>query len=208
MRRNAARRRASPARVARATLPLAALPLLMAMVAPQTGQPAPAFAVRDEAGELVTLADFEGRTVVLAWSTETCIEEPKAGSGDLARLRSDLGGSTVVWLEVVSSGPAAAVAQPASSKSPSATTSGAADASAGVRQLLDNAGTMARAYDVRQAPHFLVIDGEGRLRYRGGAYAKGPGGERVTALANAVAAVRDGQAPDPAVTPAPGCTFR
>ena len=36
------------------------------------GQPAPAFTLRDTAGRTVSLADFQGRTVVLEWTNPGC----------------------------------------------------------------------------------------------------------------------------------------
>ncbi|MBL8490523.1 MAG: redoxin domain-containing protein, partial [Rhodocyclaceae bacterium] len=43
-----------------------------ALAAPEPGQKAPDFSARDLSGEVVSLARFQGKTVVLEWNNPNC----------------------------------------------------------------------------------------------------------------------------------------
>lgn len=137
-----------------------------ALAAPQIGQPAPDFSVVDTAGTTHTLADFRGQTVVLEWTNHDCPFVVKHyGPGNMqnqqrmAREEHD-----AVWLTVISSRPG----------SQGHVTPEQADELTASRDafptavLLDEDGTMGRAFDARVTPHMYIIDADGILVYMGG----------------------------------------
>lgn len=133
-----------------------------ALAAPEPGQRAPDFNARDLSGEVVSLARFQGRTVVLEWNNPNCpFVRKHYDSGNMQRLQREKG--EVVWLAVNSthsdSGDfmsAAALAQWLAE--------GKATPS---HYLLDPDGRMGRAYGAKTTPHMYVIDAKGILVYAG-----------------------------------------
>ena len=77
-----------------------------ALAGPVVGKPAPAFTAEDDAGKLVSLAEFKGKTVVLEWTNDGC---PYVGaqyrSGAMQALQKSATAQGVVWLSVISSAP-------------------------------------------------------------------------------------------------------
>lgn len=136
-----------------------------ALAAPSVGQPAPVFTGVDTTGKSHSLADFEGKTVVLEWTNHDCPYVMKHyGSGNMQALQKQAAADGVVWLTVISS---------ASGKqghvSPDQANRIAAERGASPAAiLLDPEGAIGRAYDARTTPHMYVIDGAGTLVYMGG----------------------------------------
>jgi len=128
------------------------------------GQPAPAFQLADATGQVRSLAEFKGRTVVLEWFNHECpFVKKHYGAGNLQRQQDTSEKNGVVWLLVNSSAPGK---------------QGHIDGTQGLRiladwqatptaLLLDHDGTVGRAYGAKTTPQLFVIDGEGVLRYNG-----------------------------------------
>ena len=150
----------------RAILALPALLLAAAaQSAPAVGQPAPAFTLQDANGRAVQLADFRGKYVVLEWTNPGCPYVRKHyDSGNMAATQQDALARGAVWLSINSTEkasfdwlePAKLVAWQKDRKvQPTAT-------------LLDEEGTVGRAYGARTTPHMYIVDPQGRLVYAGG----------------------------------------
>ncbi len=182
-------------------------PLAPAAAATEVGQPAPDFTLPDLDGKPVRLADLKGKVVVLEWFNPGCpyvvAAHTKGSLVDAAARASKQG---VVWLAVNSAAPGKQGFGVEANRA----------ARAGWKMdhpvLLDEAGTVGRAYGATNTPHLFVIDPAGRLAYRG-AVDNSPDGERGAPEGGvlkeyALAAVEDVKAGRPvrvASTKAYGC---
>jgi peroxiredoxin len=144
-----------------ATLSLAAA---TALASATVGQPAPAFSAVDTSGRAVSLADYKGRHVVLEWVNPGCPYVRK--HYDSANMQATQKGAVdkgVVWLAVNSTAaehgdymkPADLAAWMNNQKAAATAT------------LMDEQGTIGRAYGARTTPHMYVIDPRGTLVYAG-----------------------------------------
>jgi peroxiredoxin len=182
----------------------------LALAAPQVGQPAPDFAVRDSQGQTRTLAEFAGRTLVLEWSNHDCPFVQKHYGGDnMQALQRRFTEQGVAWLTVISSAPGSqGHVSPQQADELSTRRSAAPSA-----VLLDEDGRMGRAYEAKVTPHMYVIDPQGILQYMGGIdsiRSSDPADipKATPYLAQAVEAVLAGRpAPNP-VTRAYGCSVK
>jgi hypothetical protein len=136
-----------------------------AIAAATVGQPAPAFTLQDTDGKTRTLAEFKGKTVVLEWVNPGCpFVRKHYGSGNMPALQKEFTGQQVVWLAINSTekaasdylapGPLAAWIQ-GQSGLPTAT-------------LMDEEGTVGKAYGARTTPHMYIVNAQGTLIYAGG----------------------------------------
>ena len=133
--------------------------------APAVGQPAPDFTLRDTSGKAVKLSDFRGKHVVLEWTNPGCPYVRKHyNSGNMPALQRDAVGKGVVWLAINSTAkdaydylePAKLVAWKQEKQS------------APTALLMDEEGTVGKAYGARTTPHMYIVDPQGRLAYAGG----------------------------------------
>jgi len=138
---------------------------LTLQAAPKTGEPAPDFTLTDTAGNEHSLSDFEGKVVVLEWINHGCpfvvkFYEP----GHMQKFQEEAAAKDVVWLSICSSAPGTQghmSAEDAAKKFEEVGSKAAA-------YLLDEDGTVGKAYGARTTPHMYVIDSEGILVYQGG----------------------------------------
>ncbi len=143
----------------------AALPLTAAAQTASIGQAAPAFEVKDANGKTVKLADFKGKHVVLEWTNPGCPFVVKHyGAQNMQALQKDAAAKNVVWLSVSSTAPGQT-----DYLAPTALTAkykawGAAPAA----MLMDDSGSIGKAYGAKTTPHMYVIDPGGKLVYAGG----------------------------------------
>ncbi|MGC4003700.1 MAG: thioredoxin family protein [Pirellulales bacterium] len=143
----------------------ALLPAGAAQAAAAVGQPAPAFTLTDTSGKTRTLAEFKGKTVVLEWTNPGCpFVRKHYDSANLPGLQKEFTGKGVVWLAVNSTEKAASDYLPPQqlarwiqdkSGTPTAT-------------LMDEEGTVGKAYGARTTPHMYIVDPQGTLVYAGG----------------------------------------
>ena len=129
------------------------------------GQPAPDFTLKDATGKTVKLSDFKGKHVVLEWTNPGCpFVQKHYNSGNMPATQKDAMGKGVVWLAINSTEkasydylePAKLVAWKQERKStPSAI-------------LMDEEGTVGRAYGARTTPHMYIVNPQGQLIYAGG----------------------------------------
>jgi peroxiredoxin len=130
------------------------------------GETAPAFELKDTQGRTVKLADFKGRHVVLEWTNPGCPFVVKHyGAKNMQALQKEAKAKDVVWLSINSTarGHHDHLA-PASLQDKLVKDWGAAPTAV----LMDEAGTVGKAYAARTTPHMYVIDPAGKLVYAGG----------------------------------------
>lgn len=128
-------------------------------------KPAPAFSVKDIDGKVRSLSEFKGKVVVLEWVNEGCPYVKKHYSGNMQGLQVSATRDGAVWLTICSS-----------AKGEQGHWKDAADARAwmtakswaGTAVLIDEDGTVGRAYGAKTTPHMYVIDKAGNLAYQGG----------------------------------------
>jgi hypothetical protein len=129
-----------------------------------TGAPAPAFSTPDANGQTRTLAEFQGRTLVLEWTNHGCPYVRKHyDAGAMQALQREATAAGVVWLQVISS----ARGEQGHLDGAGARARVATDNAAPSATLLDPSGVMGRAYDARTTPHMFIISGDGRVLYQG-----------------------------------------
>ena len=129
------------------------------------GQKAPDFTLSDTAGKTVRLGDYKGKHVVLEWNNPGCpFVRKHYDSANMQALQKEAAGKGVVWLAINSteSGHPDYLAPPklgqwmAEQKAvPSAT-------------LMDESGSVGKAYGARTTPHMYLVAPDGTLIYAGG----------------------------------------
>jgi cytochrome oxidase Cu insertion factor (SCO1/SenC/PrrC family) len=148
--------------------PLAALAAACAMsgtalASAVVGQPAPPFTLADLSGKPVSLADYKGRTVVLEWHNFGCpFVQKHYRSGNMQALQKKYG-TDVAWLAVNSTHKSASDYMEPPKIGAELQRFGAAPA----RYLMDDPGSVGRAYGAKTTPHMYVIDPQGKLVYAG-----------------------------------------
>jgi peroxiredoxin len=133
--------------------------------AASVGTAAPDFELKDATGKPVKLADFKGRHVVLEWTNPGCPFVVKHyGSQNMQGLQKEFTAKNVVWLSVNST----AAGHP-DHLAPAALAARYKEwGSAQTALLIDEAGTVGKAFGARTTPHMFVIDPAGKLIYAGG----------------------------------------
>jgi peroxiredoxin len=136
-----------------------------ALATPVLNQPAPAFQAKDAEGQVRSLAEFKGKTVVLEWHNPGCPYVQKHyGSGNMQALQQLATREGVVWLTIDSSSPG----QQGHLDDASAKAWKAEHHAHSTALLLDPQGKVGRLYEARTTPHMFVVDRTGRLVYMGG----------------------------------------
>ncbi len=154
----------------RRTVSIALVSSLLLALATQAGAatvgaPAPAFELKDATGKVIKLADFKGKHVVLEWTNPGCPFVVKHyGSQNMQGLQKEFTARNVVWLSVSSTAPGHY-----DYLAPAALTAKYKEwGSAPSAILMDDAGTVGKAYSARTTPHMYVIAPDGKLVYAGG----------------------------------------
>ncbi len=136
----------------------------LAHAAPEVGNPAPDFTVRDASGTEQTLSKFAGKTVVLEWYNYGCpFVEKHYDSKNMQDLQKEATGDGVVWLTIVSSAPGKqGHLTPAEAQEMKTQTGSNATAI-----LLDEDGAIGKLYGAKTTPEMFVINPAGALIYAG-----------------------------------------
>lgn len=134
------------------------------LAAPQTGQPAPDFALTDSNGKQHKLSDFKGKVVVLEWLNHGCpFVKKHYDSGNMQKLQADYAGKGVVWLSIVSSAPGKQ-----GHMSPADTNKTKDEKkSAATAILIDEDGKVGKLYGAKVTPELFVVGKHGALVYAG-----------------------------------------
>jgi len=122
------------------------------------GAPAPLFALPDQTGKMVNLADYSGKIVVLEWWNNECpVVQRHYKANTMTTLNSKYKDKDVVWLSVNST-----------HGKTNADNKKAGDAwNMGWPILNDSAGNVGHAYGATNTPGMYVIDKTGVLAYMG-----------------------------------------
>lgn len=125
------------------------------------GKPAPAFTATSTSGKLVSLADYQGRFVVLEWTNPECpFVQKHYNSGNMPATQKRAMKSGTVWLTINTSDESPRLA---GDKLQSWMKSKHGSSTA---VLLDN-GTIGQAYGARTTPHMYIVNPRGVLVYAG-----------------------------------------
>ena len=176
----------------------------------EPGTAAPGFTLAATDGTEYTLADLQGRTVVLEWLNYDCPYVAKHyGAGVMQALQERAIGDDVVWLSVVSSAPGEqGHFAPADMDARTE-----AEGGRGTAVLLDPSGEVGRLYGAKTTPHMFVISPEGRVVYNG-AIDDRPTTDAASLdgatpyVVDALAALDAGRAADPDRTEPYGCSVK
>jgi len=168
----------------------------------EVGKAAPDFALTDTTGNRVSLADYNGKVVVLEWLNPDCpYVQRHYKAGTMEKLATKYGGQGVVWLTINSTNYMDAAAN--------AKFKAANDLPYTI--LVDQSGEVGHLYNAATTPHMYVIDGEGTLAYVG-AIDDDPRGGKGDGATNYVAAALDevlaGSAVTTAETKPYGCSVK
>jgi peroxiredoxin len=176
----------------------------------ELGKPAPDFTLPDLEGRRVSLSEHRGKVVVLEWFNPECPFVNLAhDKGSLRGLAGRHTAKGVVWIAVNSGAPGkqghgASVNQEAKRRF-----------AMSHPIVLDEQGTVGRAYGAERTPHLFIVDGTGKLVYRGaidnspdGEGESPSGGRLVNYVDAALADIAVGRAVAQADTEAYGCTVK
>ena len=136
-----------------------------AEAAVNVGQRAPDFVAVDVTGKQHRLSDFAGKYVVLEWTNPGCpFVRKHYGAGNMQSTQKAAVDKGVVWLAINSTERAAGDYLPA----PQLAAWMKEKAAAASHVLMDEDGTIGRAYGARTTPHLYIVDPKGVLVYAGG----------------------------------------
>jgi len=124
---------------------------------PRPGDPAPSFALPDQTGKTVSLADYKGKVVVLEWLNFDCPFSKRQHKGVTQSLATKYAPKGVVWLAINSTHYATSAKNAAwikANKLP-------------YPILNDQSGDVGRLYGAKTTPDMRIIDAKGRLIYTG-----------------------------------------
>ncbi|MEM9491481.1 MAG: redoxin domain-containing protein [Myxococcota bacterium] len=173
---------------------------------------APDFTLKDLNGNDVSLAKFKGKTVVLEWFNPGCpfvkYAYDKGPLKDMAaRVAGDANGN-VVWLAINSGGPGKQGHGLDMNKQ------AAAQWEIAHPILIDESGTVGKAYGAEKTPHIFIVDPAGQLVYRGAldnapiGEVRDEGGTFINYVEGALNALAAGSPVSPAETKAYGCSVK
>lgn len=137
---------------------------LLALAAPIPGQPAPDFSEPSARNGEVSLSQFEGKTVVLEWTNDGCpFVKKHYGAKNMQALQKRAAAEDIVWIQVISS----AEGKQGYADAARALELNAERGAVPAYVLLDEDGSMGKAYAAKTTPHMFIIDGSGTVRYNG-----------------------------------------
>lgn len=174
------------------------------------GNVAPAFTEVNTAGKQVSLADFKGKTVVLEWTNDGCpFVQKHYNSRNMQATQAAATKDGIIWLSVISSKPGAQGHVDGARAEKLTADRGAKP----THVLLDPDGSMGRAFGAKTTPHLYIITPDGKVAYNGAIDSiKSNKVDDVPKATNyvtaALASLKTGQAPDPALTVPYGCDVK
>lgn len=130
----------------------------------QPGQTAPDFTLPSASGNEVSLADYQGKWVVLEWINHGCpfvVKHYK--SGNMQGLQKKYTDQDVVWLSICSSAPGTQGYMTAEEAAQSLKDHQAVPTA----YLIDADGTVGKLYGAKTTPQMVVIDPQGKIVYHG-----------------------------------------
>ena len=138
--------------------------LSLPALAVDIGKLAPAFSLPSASGKTITSTQFKDKVVVLEWLNHGCpFVRKHYDSNNMQALQKKYKSQGIVWLSIISSAPG---------KQGHVTAKAAADEakkynSEASEILIDEDGTVGRAFEAKVTPHMYVIGKDGRIFYQG-----------------------------------------
>lgn len=149
---------------ARFLLPALLVTATSVFAQPKIGEAAPAFTLKDTAGKDVSLTDYKGKYVMLEWVNFECpFVKKHYGSQNMQKLQKEAADKGVVWLSICSSGKGKQGYLPSAEAEAQVKKVGSNAAA----YLIDEDGTVGKAYQAQTTPEMYLIDPEGKLVYMG-----------------------------------------
>src|SRR5919198_4990784 len=137
---------------------------LLALEPPPVGSAAPGFSLPDAKGKTHSLADFQGKYVVLEWFNPECpFVKKHYGGGNMQNLQKEFTDKGVVWLTIDSNAPGTEGNLTPEEAQKIATSWKTHETAL----LLDPEGNAGRAYGAKNTPNMVVINPDGKIIYRG-----------------------------------------
>ncbi len=164
------------------------------------GDDAPDFTLKNTAGEEIKLSNYKDKIVVLQWVNKECPWCRK--SNDVVKeLHKKWTEKGVVWLAIDSTNWAKA----------DENAKYAEEMKLPFKQLMDNDGTVGKAYGAKTTPHIFIIN-KGKLVYNGALHndqeGTKPAAEKRNYLDESLTAITDGKAVPVAETKPWGCSVK
>jgi peroxiredoxin len=132
--------------------------------AAEVGAVAPGFSLPGTNGKTYNLSDYRGKYVVLEWYNPDCpFVRKHYHSGNMQNLQKEFTAKGVVWLSIDSSAPGKEGNYPATKLNEIANKDGAERTAL----LLDPDGKVGRLYGATATPDMVIIDPQGKIRYKG-----------------------------------------
>jgi hypothetical protein len=132
--------------------------------AAKVGAPAPDFTGTSSAAQDISLAQYQGKYVVLQWHNKDCpYVRAHYDSGNMQNLQGEWTAKGIIWLTIISS----AAGKQGYVDAKGAEADVRANGAAPTATILDPAGTIGRAYRAQTTPHMFVINPQGTLIYDG-----------------------------------------
>jgi peroxiredoxin len=126
--------------------------------------PAPQFEALDTGLRKRRLAEFDGKTVVLEWTSMSCpYVRAQYESGVMPELQKWASSQGIVWLSIISTHPSRRDYLPPDKAEALHRARGGSSAAL----LIDASGNVGRAYGAVVTPQMFVIDAKGELVYSG-----------------------------------------
>lgn len=194
---------------AAAAITAAALVVSTASAAPP-GNAAPAFNEVSTTGKEISLAEFKGKTVVLEWTNNGCpFVQKHYNSKNMQATQAAATKDGVIWLSVISSKPGLQGNVTPEQADKLTTDRGAKP----THVLLDPDGSMGRAYGAKTTPHMYIITPDGKIAYNGAIDSIQSNKvddvlKATNYVTTALASLKAGKAPDPALTVPYGCDVK
>ncbi|MCB9734155.1 MAG: redoxin domain-containing protein [Deltaproteobacteria bacterium] len=172
------------------------------------GKPAPDFTLTDTEGHSFHLGDERGKLVVLEWFNPGCpfVKYAYSDDGPLSAMAKKDLGADVVWVRINSGAPG--------KQGNGVDVNREAQQAWGLKApvLLDEAGTVGRAYDAKTTPHLYIVGKDGTLLYMGGIdnapLGDARGEEKVNYVEMALADIAAGKPVAVPETKAYGCSVK
>jgi hypothetical protein len=177
---------------------------------PNLGTTVPNFRAYDMHGKIVDLSQFRGKTVILEWNNPGCpFVQKHYQSGNMQKTQAAAVARGAVWLTVNSGAPG----KQGYMRGPEAQKFVADQRARPSAYLLDPQGLIGKGFGARTTPHLYIIDGQGRLAYKGGIDDKPSADKEDIATARnhvlaALAEMRAGKPVSIAETRPYGCTVK
>lgn len=172
-----------------------------AAAAVEVGQKAPDFTLKDANGKDVSLAQYQGKIVVLEWTNPDCpFVQRHYKAQTMSQLAGKYAGNDVVWLAINST----------SNASTAKMTEWSSRWSLSYPILLDNNGDVGKAYGAKTTPHMFIIGKNGTVAYEGGIDddPSGDKAQKTNYVGKALDELLAGQAVSQSQTRSYGCSIK